>query len=66
MTKAGLLDLGRLRRSEGAQNYDVPIEADLGRYQTVTLASQRDHLTFATASLAPPMVRNGHGAHLER
>jgi len=66
MTKAGLLDLGRLRRNEGAQNFDVPMEADLVRYQTVTLGSQRDHLTFATASLAPPMVRNGHGSHLER
>ena len=36
VTKAGFVDLGSIKGNIGDQNYDVPSDADLGKYQAVT------------------------------
>ena len=49
--KAGFLPLGALKGNQGDQNYDLPTEADLGRYRAVTIWCRRFGVNFATASL---------------
>jgi hypothetical protein len=48
---AGFVDLGPLKGNQGEQNYDVPVEVDLAKYQSVTIWCQRFSVNFATAPL---------------
>ncbi len=48
---AGFIDLGALKGNIGAQNYEVPAEADLSTYQAVTIWCQRFSVNFGTAPL---------------
>jgi len=49
--KAGFLDLGSIKGNEGDQNYEVPADTDLNKYQAVTIWCARFNVNFATASL---------------
>ena len=53
VTKAGFLHLGALKGNIGDQNYDVPADADLNKYQAVTIWCRRFGVNFGTA----PLVR---------
>ena len=48
---AGFLDLGSMKGNMGDQNYEVPDNADLNKYQAVTIWCARFNVNFATASL---------------
>ena len=50
--KAGFLPLGALKGNQGDQNYDLPEQADLGKYRAVTIWCRRFGVNFATAALA--------------
>jgi len=50
---AGFIELGPLKGNQGDQNYDVPQDADLGRYRAVTIWCRRFGVNFATAPLSP-------------
>ena len=49
--KAGYIELGKLKGTTGDQNYDVPAEADLAKYQAVTIWCNRFNVNFGTAPL---------------
>ncbi len=49
--QAGFITLGALKGDHGDQNYDVPAEVDLAKYQTVTVWCRRFGVNFATAPL---------------
>ena len=49
--KAGFVDLGSMKGNVGDQNYDVPGNVDLGKYQAVTIWCARFNVNFATAPL---------------
>jgi hypothetical protein len=51
VTRAGFVPLGALKGNIGDQNYDVPPEVDLDRYQAVTVWCRRFGVNFATAPL---------------
>lgn len=51
---AGFIDLGSIKGSEGDQNYDIPANTDLNRYQAVTIWCARFNVNFATAALKTP------------
>jgi hypothetical protein len=51
VTSAGFVSLGPLKGNVGDQNYDVPAEVDLSRYQAVTIWCRRFGVNFATAPL---------------
>jgi len=51
VTKAGFIHLGALKGTIGDQNYDVPADVDLNRYQAVTIWCRRFGVNFATAPL---------------
>lgn len=53
VTKAGFVELGKLKGNEGDQNYDVPDHLDLSRYRAVTIWCRRFSVNFATAPLTP-------------
>ena len=53
VTKAGFVELGKLKGTEGDQNYDVPADLDLGKYRAVTIWCRRFGVNFATAPLTP-------------
>src|SRR5213593_3863542 len=48
---AGFIDLGSMKGNMGDQNYDVPDNADLKTYQTVTIWCARFNVNFGTAPL---------------
>ena len=50
--KAGFVDLGSIKGNVGDQNYEVPSDADLGKYQAVTIWCARFGVNFGTAPLA--------------
>jgi hypothetical protein len=50
--KAGFLDLGSMKGNMGDQNYDVPADADLSKYQSVTIWCARFNVNFGTAPLS--------------
>jgi hypothetical protein len=54
VTKAGFVELGKLKGNQGDQNYDVPDNLDLSRYRAVTIWCRRFSVNFATAPLARP------------
>jgi hypothetical protein len=48
---ADTINLGALKGNKGDQNYDLPTDIDLGKYQAVTIWCQRFSVNFATAPL---------------
>lgn len=52
VTKAGFIHLGALKGNIGDQNYEVPADADLNKYQSVTVWCRRFGVNFGTAPLA--------------
>jgi hypothetical protein len=53
VTKAGFVELGKLKGNEGDQNYDLPDDLDLSQYRAVTIWCRRFSVNFATAPLTP-------------
>lgn len=53
VTQAGFVELGKLKGTQGDQNYDIPAGLDLGRYRAVTIWCRRFSVNFATAPLTP-------------
>jgi hypothetical protein len=53
VTKAGFVELGTLKGTEGDQNYEIPAGLDLTKYRAVTIWCRRFSVNFATAPLTP-------------
>jgi hypothetical protein len=53
VTRAGFVELGRLKGTEGDQNYEIPADLDLSTYRAVTIWCRRFSVNFATAPLTP-------------
>jgi len=51
VTSAGFIDLGSIKGNVGDQNYDLPADADLGKYRAVTVWCKRFSVNFGTAPL---------------
>lgn len=51
--RAGFVELGKLKGTDGDQNYDVPSNLDLAKYRAVTIWCKRFAVNFATAPLSP-------------
>jgi hypothetical protein len=51
--KAGFVELGKLKGTEGDQNYDIPADLDLGKYRAATIWCRRFSVNFGTAPLTP-------------
>lgn len=51
--KAGFVELGKLKGTEGDQNYDVPADLDLAKYRAATIWCRRFSVNFGTAPLTP-------------
>ncbi|MBI4420326.1 MAG: DM13 domain-containing protein [Gemmatimonadetes bacterium] len=52
LEKYGFLSLGALKGNVGDQNYDVPVGADLSKYEAVAVWCRRFGVNFTTAPLA--------------
>jgi hypothetical protein len=50
---AGFIELGKLKGTDGDQNYDIPANLDLSKYRAVTIWCKRFAVNFATAPLTP-------------
>ncbi|HEX6433102.1 MAG TPA: DM13 domain-containing protein [Gemmatimonadales bacterium] len=50
--QAGFIELGRLKGTDGDQNYHVPADLDLEKYRAVTIWCRRFGVNFGTAPLA--------------
>jgi len=50
--QAGFIDLGSMKGNKGDQNYDVPADADLNKYRSVSIWCARFGVNFGAASLA--------------
>jgi len=50
--QAGFIDLGSLKGNKGDQNYDIPTDADLNKYKSVSIWCARFGVNFGAASLA--------------
>lgn len=48
---AGFINLGKMKGSEGDQNYDLPAGVDLATYRSVSLWCQRFNVNFASVAL---------------
>jgi hypothetical protein len=53
VTKAGFVELGKLKGTEGDQNYEIPAALDLEKYRAATIWCRRFSVNFATAPLTP-------------
>ena len=51
VTKAEFVDLGSLKGNIGDQNYELPVNADLAKYRSVTIWCKRFSVNFGTAPL---------------
>jgi Electron transfer DM13 len=51
--QAGFMPLGALKGTIGDQNYEVPADIDLTKYQAVTIWCRRFGVNFGTAPLTP-------------
>jgi len=49
--QAGFIDLGSLKGNKGDQNYEVPADADLNKYKSVSIWCARFGVNFGAASL---------------
>jgi len=45
------VELGSLKGNEGDQNYDIPADTDLNKYQTVSIYCERFNANFGAAPL---------------
>src|SRR5882762_7948193 len=45
------VELGTLKGNQGDQNYDLPLNVDLNRYQAVAIYCERFHAIFGVARL---------------
>lgn len=52
--KAGFVELGPMKGNQGDQNYDVPADLDLEKYQAATIWCARFGVNFGTAPLKKP------------
>jgi Electron transfer DM13 len=50
--EAGFIDLGSMKGNIGDQNYEIPADADLSKYRTVSIWCARFGVNFGTAALA--------------
>ena len=50
--QAGFIDLGSLKGNKGDQNYEVPADADLNKYKSVSIWCARFGVNFGAASLS--------------
>ena len=53
VTRAGFVELGKLKGTQGDQNYDIPAGLDLTRYRAATIWCHRFSVNFGTAPLTP-------------
>jgi hypothetical protein len=53
VTKAGFVELGKLKGTQGDQNYEIPAGLDLEKYRAVTIWCRRFNVNFGTAPLTP-------------
>ena len=51
VTQAGFIDIGTLKGNIGDQNYELPADADLAKYRSVTIWCKRFGVNFGTAPL---------------
>ena len=49
--KAGFIDLGSMKGNKGDQNYEVPADADLNKYKSVSIWCARFGVNFGAATL---------------
>jgi hypothetical protein len=49
--QAGFIDLGSLKGNKGDQNYEVPADADLNKYKSVSIWCARFGVNFGAATL---------------
>ena len=47
------VDFGPLKSDRGDQNYDLPVNTDLNKYDAVTIYSERVHSVSGFAKLTP-------------
>jgi hypothetical protein len=52
VTRAGFIELGKLKGNKGDQNYEIPATVDLGKYRSVTIWCKRFSVNFGTAPLS--------------
>ena len=52
--EAGFIDLGSMKGNIGDQNYDIPTDADLDKYRTVSIWCARFGMNFGSAALDAP------------
>lgn len=57
--EAGFIDLGSMKGNRGNQNYDVPAEADLNKYRSVSIWCRRFGVNFGAASLVLQQAKAG-------
>lgn len=57
--RAGFIDLGAMKGNRGSQNYDLPAEADLSKYQSVSIWCRRFGVNFGAASLKSRTAKTG-------
>ena len=57
--RGGFIDLGAMKGNRGNQNYDVPPDSDLSKYQSVSIWCRRFGVNFGAASLAPQQPKGG-------
>jgi hypothetical protein len=50
----GYLDLGELKGNVGNQNYELPLDAEIGQYGSVVIYCEPFHVVFSTATLNDP------------
>lgn len=51
--RAGYVELGKLKGTQGDQNYDIPAGLDLAKYRAATIWCHRFSVNFGTAPLTP-------------
>ena len=51
--QAGFVELGKLKGTDGDQNYEIPSNLDLNTYRAVTIWCRRFSVNFGTAPLTP-------------
>jgi hypothetical protein len=51
---AGFVDLGSMKGNKGDQNYEIPADTDLNKYNNVTIWCARFGVNFGQAALEPP------------
>jgi hypothetical protein len=51
--QAGFIDLGSIKGNKGDQNYEVPADADLNKYKSVSIWCARFGVNFGAATLGP-------------